>query len=366
MAKIKKNDELEWTPPILPPEGPDLETKPVLKKLNSAHRYLAELKGISKTVPNESILIDTLTLQEAKDSSEVENIVTTHDDLFKAEIFIGDRKKPAAKEVGNYVQALKKGFDLIRKNGVLTVNHICDIQAEVMQSESGIRKLPGTKLLNPGTGKIVYVPPQHHETIIKLLANLELYCDDDSLSDVDPLLKMAVVHFQFESIHPFYDGNGRTGRIINILYLVMKGLLDLPILYLSRYIIRNKEEYYNLLREVRETGIWENWLGYIIQGIAETSLETITKIHNMRTLIIDYKHRIRKNFPRIYSQDLINNLFRHPYTRIDFLEKDLGVARLTAAKYLKLLSEAGFLEARKQGRNNYYVNVPLVDILLGD
>jgi Fic family protein len=311
-------------------------------------------------------LIDTLTLQEAKDSSEVENIVTTHDDLYKAEIFIGDKRNPQAKEVGNYIMALKKGFDLVRKKNMLTVNHICDIQSVVMNSESGLRKLPGTKLQNPGTRETVYVPPQHYDTIVALLGNLEKYINDDALSQVDPLLKMAVIHHQFESIHPFYDGNGRTGRIINILYLVLKGLLDLPVLYLSRFIISNKEQYYLLLREVRQKGKWENWLLYILDGIISTSLETIIRINEMRRLMMKYKHAIRKDFHRIYSQDLINNLFRHPYTRIDFMQRDLGVTRLTAARYLKLLVKSGFLEERKEGRNKYYVNVPLVEILLKD
>ena len=238
-----------------PPET-DLETVPVLKKLNSAHRYLAELKGICRSIPNQGILINMLSLQEAKDSSEIENIITTHDELFRAGIS-ASQSSPAIKEVQNYASALHCGFDLIQKHGMLTNNHILTIQAELEKNRAGFRKQSGTMLRNDRTGETVYTPPQHTNDIIRLMSRLEVFINDDNTEKpIDPLIRMALLHHQFESIHPFYDGNGRTGRIINVLYLVLTGLLDIPVLYLSRYLVRNKSEYYRLLQHVRDTGEW--------------------------------------------------------------------------------------------------------------
>ena len=244
------------TLPLLPPKS-ELETRAVLKRLAPAHRYLAELKGLASTIPNEHILINTLALQEAKDSSEIENIITTQDDLYKADLFSDYIRDPAAKEVSRYATALKKGFALVSRDRLLTTNRILDIHHELVLNDAGIRKVPGTALKNERTGTTVYTPPQDHAELVRLMTNLEQFINDDALSDVDPLVKMAVIHHQFESIHPFYDGNGRTGRIINILYLVAKGLLNIPVLYLSRYVIRTKSEYYRLLQQTRDTGDWE-------------------------------------------------------------------------------------------------------------
>ena len=229
----------------------DVESKAILKKLTVAHKALAELKGVVSSIPNENILINTLGLQEAKDSSAIENIITTHDDIYKAELNLTSFKSLDAKEIQNYISALKKGFGLISRNKILTNNDIIDIQAELEKNNAGFRRLPGTALKNRTTGEIVYTPPQDYATIQELMQNLEQFINDNTMSSFDPLVKMAIIHYQFESIHPFYDGNGRTGRIINILYLVMNELLDLPILYLSRYIIQNKGKYYKLLQEVR-------------------------------------------------------------------------------------------------------------------
>jgi len=339
-----------------------LETRAVLKKTASAHRYLAELKGMATAIPNENILISTLTLQEAKDSSEIENIITTQDDLYKSELFAEYIKSPAAKEVGNYATALQKGFEQVRINRLLTMNHILAIHKELEQNTAGIRKLPGTELKNQHTGATVYTPPQSHDEILHLLGNLEQFINDDTLTDLDPLVKMAVIHYQFESIHPFYDGNGRTGRIINILYLVVKGLLDIPILYLSRYIIRNKSEYYRLLRTIDTSGDWEPWILYMLHGVETTARQTIWIIQSINTIMMDYKNRIRLELPKIYSQDLLNNLFRHPYTKIEYVQNDLQVSRLTATKYLAQLSEKGFLVKSKIGRYNYYINQPLMEL----
>lgn len=340
----------------------DVETKNVLKKLNKAHRALAELKGLVSSIPNENILINTLGLQEAKDSSEIENIITTHDDLYKAELNFDGLKSLDAKEVQNYISALKKGYSLISKRNILTNNDIIEIQAELEKNNAGFRKVPGTALKNTVTGEVVYTPPQDYETIKELMSNLELFINDDELSEFDPIVKMAIIHYQFESIHPFYDGNGRTGRIINVLYLVMKNLLDLPILYLSKYIILNKAKYYQLLQEVRNNNNWENWLLYIIEAVEQTSKQTIELIREIQALMLEYKHLIRNNY-KFYSQDLLNNLFKHPYTKIEFIERDLNVSRITAANYLNKLAEDGVLIKQKLGTGNYYINNKLYEIL---
>jgi len=344
------------------PLNKDIESKKVLKKLASAHRALAELKGIISSIPNENILINTLGLQEAKDSSAIENIITTHDDIFKAELNLDGFKSLNAKEVQNYISALKKGFGLITKNKILTNNDIIVIQSELEKNNAGFRKVPGTALKNATTGEIVYTPPQDYKTILDLMTNLEQYINDSKISEFDTLVKMAIIHYQFESIHPFYDGNGRTGRIINVLYLVMNNLLNLPVLYLSRYIIENKADYYKLLQEVRETDNWENWVLYMLDSIEQISKETIVLIGKIKDLIFEYKNLLRDNY-KFYSQDLLNNLFKHPYTKIEFIENDLGVSRITASKYLNLLAKDGVLKKEKLGTGNYYINVKLIKIL---
>jgi Fic family protein len=351
--------QITYLPPIV-----EVETKIVLKQVALAHRYLAELKGIAATIPNEQILINTLTLQEARDSSAIENIITSHDELFQAELQADVFINAATKEVQNYANALRTGFDLVRHTKILTLNHIKQIQAELEGNNAGFRKQLGTTLRNAITGEIVYVPPQHFEDIEKLMGNLEQYLNNDELSDVDPLIKMAIIHHQFESIHPFYDGNGRTGRIINVLYLVCKDLLQLPILYLSRYVIENKQDYYKLLQQVRDTDDWEEWLLFMLKGITITAQQTIKLVNAIKQLMQQYKHRIRSELPKIYSQDLLSNLFKHPYTKIDFIMNDLSVSRITATGYLESLVALSLLEKHKLGRNNYYLNRPLYQLFL--
>jgi Fic family protein len=308
-------------------------------------------------------LIDTLTLQEAKDSSEVENIVTTHDELFKAGV--GDlRGTPAAKEVRNYSTALKLGFARVRSTGVLRLNDILEIQAIIKRNNAGLRRLPGTTLKNADTGKIVYEPPQNPADIEQLMARLVDYLNAPADTGLDPLIRMALMHHQFESIHPFYDGNGRVGRILNILYLVMHQLLDIPILYLSRHITGNKNEYYRLLQLVRDNGSWEEWILFILDGVESTAKETIDLVQKIKTLMMSAKSKIRTEAPKIYSQDLLNNLFRHPYTKIAYLMQDIGVTRVTATKYLEELVEKEILAKQKIGRDNYYVNVALCEVLI--
>jgi Fic family protein len=340
----------------------DLETKKILKALPAAHAALAELKGIASTIPNQHILINTLGLQEAKDSSAIENIITTHDDLYKSELNLDAFKSLDAKEVQNYISALKKGFELITTKELLTNNTILQIQEVLEDNKAGFRKLPGTALKNAATGETIYTPPQNYDEIIRLMANLEKYINDSSMQDCDPLIKMAIIHFQFESIHPFYDGNGRTGRIINILYLILEKLQNLPILYLSNYIIKHKSDYYSFLQKVRDENLWEEWILFMIKGIEVTARETIELIINIKDLMLDYKHRLRNNY-KFYSQDLLNNLFKHPYTKIEFIVNDLGVSRLTAANYLNKLSDDKMLRKDKLGTGNYYINEELFELL---
>ena len=342
----------------------DLETRPILKKLSKAHQALAELKGIAGIIPNQNILIDTLSLQEAKDSSAVENIITTHDELYKSDVYARDFSSHAAKEVFQYAAALRGSYEKVKKKRLLLTSHILEIQAALDGSRAGFRKLPGTALKNDQTGEVVYSPPQDENQIRSFMDNLEQFINNDSLSENDPLIKMAVIHHQFESIHPFYDGNGRTGRIINILYLVKSGLLDTPVLYLSRYINQNKNEYYRLLQAVRNRGTWEPWVLYMLDGVEQTSGQTVHLIQDIRDLMQHHKHKIREELPKIYSQDLLNNLFRHPYTKIEFVTRELQVTRITATKYLGELVRIGLLTKHKKGQENFYVNDALFDLLL--
>ena len=340
----------------------DLESKTILKALPSAHAALAELKGIATTIPNQDIIINTLSIQEAKDSSEIENIITTHDELYKNELNFKAIKFNSSTEVSNYAQALKLGFKKVKKYNLLTNKTILEIQKTIENNNAGFRKLPGTALKNAATGEVIYTPPQHPDKINSLMTNLEKYINDNSLNDIDPIIKLAIIHFQFESIHPFYDGNGRTGRIMNILYLILNDLLDSPILYLSNFINKNKSDYYNYLQDVRTTHDWENWILYIIQGIKETSIETIRLIKEIKKLMQEMKFLIRDNY-KFYSQDLLNNLFKHPYTKIEFLVEDLGVSRITAANYLNKLAKDEILKKQKIGTGNFYINYKLFNLL---
>ncbi len=350
-------------PPLPVAESVTLETKAVLRQCARAHRFLAELKGVAASIPNESILIDTLALQEAKDSSAIENIITTQDELFRAEVGGDSLVGPAAKEVQNYTAALKVGFQRVRETGLIRLEDILEVQATLEQNRAGLRKLPGTVLKNQQSGEVIYEPPQDAVEVERLMDNLIAFLNDGALADLDPLVKMALIHYQFESIHPFYDGNGRTGRILNLLYLVTQGLLNIPILYLSRYIIRNKADYYRLLQTVRTEADWEGWLLYLIRGVEETSLDSVRRVIAIRELMQKTKHEMREQFPKMYSQDLLNNLFRYPYTKIDFIERDLGVSRPTATKYLEQLAAAGMLKKQKLGRTNFFINEPLFTLL---
>ena len=344
----------------------DFESIPVMRRLVKASRLLAELKGQAKTIPNDEILINTLVLQEAKDSSAVENIVTTNDEIFKAGISL-KVKDLAAKEIQNYITALKYGYAKVKESGIISNNIILGIQKKLEMNNAGYRKVPGTVLKN-SKGETVYIPPQNYNDIVQLMANLEAYLNDRNIQDIDPLIKISIIHFQFESIHPFYDGNGRTGRILNLLYLVNEGLLDLPVLYLSKYIINNKDEYYFHLQNVRTSGAegikssWENWILYMLSAVIETSKTTIRSINSIKYLIAEYSEIISKK-TNFYSTDLIHSLFKHPYTKIAFLERDLNVHRQTASSYFQRLCELKLLDKMKIGRSYYFINTRLLHLL---
>jgi Fic family protein len=351
-------------PPIPRPEWATLETPAVLRAAARAHRQLAELKGIAGTIPNEQILIDTLALQEAKDSSEIENIITTEDEVFRGDATAADFPTIATKEVHSYAAALKLGFERVRQQKFLRLDDVLAIQSALLSSRTGLRTMPGTVLKNQDTGQVIYEPPQDGDEIKALLGNwLEYFHIGDDPPALDPLVRMAVLHHQFESIHPFYDGNGRSGRILNLLHLVLHGLLDLPILYLSRYIVRHKDDYYRNLQFVRDAGEWERWVLYMLAAVEGTARHTITQVQGIRTLMQVTKQRLRTELPKLYSQDLLNNLFRHPYTKSEFIENDLGVSRVTAAKYLADLTAVGIVKKTKIGRSNFYINEPLYRLL---
>jgi Fic family protein len=348
----------------LPPTV-NLDTVPVLKALARANRALAELKGRAATIPNQGILIDTLALQEAKASSEIENIVTTQDELFQADLHLEGPDSPAAKEVALYRDALKLGYEhLLQSGGLITNRTLIEMFRLLKRRNDGFRVTPGTALKNDATGEVVYVPPQDAREIEVTMSALEKFINEDDCSHLDPLIKMALIHHQFESIHPFPDGNGRIGRILNVLYLTRSGLLEIPILYLSRHITRTKADYYRLLQAVRMEGAWEDWVLYMLEAVAETAQTTLALVEGIRGQMAAVKKRLREDVPHLYSQDLLNNLFRHPYTRIEFVVHDLHVSRQTAAKYLDLLAEKGFVTKHRAGRSNYYVNADLVRLFL--
>ncbi len=344
------------------PFGLDVETKAVLRKLSSAHRALAELKGVVKTIPNEAILINTLALQEAKDSSAIENIITTHDELYRDDVYPERSDELAAKEVRRYASALSLGFQLVQKEGMLRNATVCAVQEELEQNRAGFRKVPGTVLRN-GLGETVYTPPQHPDEIASLMDNMERYINEPSLEEFDPLVKMALIHYQFESIHPFYDGNGRTGRIINILYLVMNGLLDIPVLYASRFIVQNKSDYYRLLQGMREQQLYEEWVLYMLNGIEQTARQTMKMVESIVKLMDQFAERLREKYS-FYSRELLDTLFMHPYTKVEFVQNALGVSRVTAMRYLNAMSDDGILVRHAIGKAHFFVNIELYDLMM--
>lgn len=336
-------------------------TPKIYKALNNASRKLGELNGFIRTIPNQDILINSLVLQEAKDSNAIENIITTHDELFLAQIN-ESRITQSAKEVINYEAALKKGYALIKKEKLFLNRHILEIQRRLERHSAGFRTQSGTTLKNPATGEIKHIPPQNNADILRLMSNLEKYINDE-LDDLDPLIRLAIIHYQFETIHPFYDGNGRTGRIINVLYLTYKGLLDLPILYLSAYIIKNKSKYYHLLEQVSKNQAWNDWIEYILKGIEQTSIASVNLIKSIDKAMSDLSNLLQNKSPEIYSKDFVELLFAYPYTKIESVKNKLGISRQTASKYLRICENLGEFKCVKLGRVNYFVNIRLFEIL---
>jgi len=336
----------------------DVETKSVLKKLAEARAAIAELNGIIQLIPQPNILINTLALQEAKDSSAIENIITTHDELYKADINIW-KISIETKEVKDYKDALLLGFQIVKKNKMLLINDIRDVQYKIEHNDAGVRKSSWTVLKSEQTNEITYIPPQNYEDIMEYLRDLEQYINTQD--EIDPLIKLAIIHHQFESIHPFSDGNGRTWRIINVLCLILTDLLDLPVLYLSWYIIKTKSEYYKLLQDVRDTGNREPWLLYMLDSVEKTAKSTTIMIKEIWDLMWEVKHKIKWEVS-FYSKDLLEILFKHPYTKIEFLVDELGVVRQTASKYLQELEDIGVLHMIKVKKEKFYVNVALYEI----
>ena len=340
----------------------DFETRAILKALAEASRYLGELKGVSASIPNQRILISTLKLQESQDSSAIENIITTQDALYKYQLHPND-KDPITKEVHNYANALNEGFARVRQQHSISINSIIEIQQIIVGNNAGLRKQLGTKAVNQRTDEVVYVSPAPSE-MQPLLDDLETFINDRSVSRLDPLIKMALIHHQFESIHPFADGNGRTGRILNLLYLVQEEMLHTPILYLSRYINHTRADYYHLLQSARNNKEqWERWVVYMLDGIALIAQNIIDLIQQIKLLLQEQKNLIRSKHPRMYNQDLINNLFQHPYTKIQFLMDDLNISRPTATRYLNALAKDGILKKARWGRESYYLHTKLIDLL---
>lgn len=345
--------------PLLPPSE-DIETPAILKQCIAATRALAELKGSGSLIPEQSILINAIPLQEAKLSSEIENIVTTQDELFKAAIDESKAKDPHTKEVLRYRTALRHGFDEVMRNSFRLglVSELCSI---IHDRSISFRSTEQNYIGNLAMKLVIYTPPRGGNILQQKLSNLEEFLL--SSDGPDPLIRLAVSHYQFEAIHPFTDGNGRAGRILNILYLLHAGLLEIPVLYLSRYIIHNKPEYYRLLRDVTETGAWESWIIYMLKGIEETALWTTNRIKAIRALFDSTVERCRTELSSAYSKELVEVIFRQPYCKIEFLV-DAGIAkRQTASLYLKELEKIGILSSEKFGREIIYKHPALVKVL---
>lgn len=356
----KPHNELPDLPPLV-----QLETVPVLKATSRAARALAELKGRTHTIPNPTILLNTIAMQEAKLSSEIENIFTTNDELYRGLSINADssRMSPHAKEVLHYREALWHGMEALQSRPVFSTNLTIDIVNTIKEHDAGIRKLPGTKIKNPSTGEVVYTPPEGEDLIRQKLSALERFCNE-SESDLDPLVRMALMHYQFEAIHPFYDGNGRTGRILLILYLVLNRLLERPILFLSRFIIEHKTQYYRRLRAVTERQEWEEWLLYMLEAVEATAHQTTEKINAIYVLLVETIEQAKRVLPKqTFSKELIELIFEQPYCKIRFVERAGIAKRLTATKYLRDLERAGFVRAVKQGNELIFINQALWRLL---
>jgi len=339
----------------------DLYNIETLKKLSNVNFKIGELKGILNQLPNPEILLNAITLGEAKDSSEIENIITTYDELYK-EMANPSSNFGAAKEVLRYHNAIRTGYRYIKENGFISIRLIKEIQNEIEENKGGIRKLPGTVIKNTLTGEVIYTPPQSESSILDYLTNLEQYINLNN--EYDPLVNMGVIHYQFESIHPFYDGNGRTGRVINVLYLVMKEKISYPVLYLSRYIIRNKERYYKLLQESEhDVNKIIELVQYMLQGIEETAEFTIDFINEIVKSMDKTTKEMKDKLPKLYSNDLVEYLYSHFYTKNELFKEAFNITRQTASTRLKELEKNGFLYSEHIGKEIIYINVALMELM---
>lgn len=347
--------------PHLPVDHEKIETLATLKKAISASSALAELKGLSDNLRNPNILLNALALKEAQASSEVENIVTTQDRLYRSINLKNKKNDAATMEVLRYREAMKYGIDFILAKGYLNTRIITDIQNVIEMSKTGIRKLPGTQLKSGNDGRVIYTPPDNPDVINSLLKNFD---DQFNQKDTTPhLIRMAVLHYQFESIHPYYDGNGRTGRILNILFLVLHQLLDAPVLYLSGYISQNKSEYYRRLQLVRTDDNWEEWILYVLEAVEVSARDSISKITAIRRLYGKTETELKKKNTKLYSRELLDSIFEQPYCRIEHIMKRMEVSRITASKYLTLLTKYGILQRKTYWRESLFINKELMKIL---
>ncbi|WP_313587564.1 protein adenylyltransferase Fic [Aquidulcibacter sp.] len=349
--------------PLLPPDMERVETRGVLKHCIAARAALGELKMAAELMPNQAILINTLPMLEARASSEIENIVTTADELFRHAGRDNAPSDPATKEALRYRRALSEGFEAL-KDYPLTTRTAEQICSTIKGVEMTIRKVPGTKLENANTGEVIYSPPEGADRLRTILSNWEVFMH--TREDIDPLIRMAIGHYQFEAVHPFTDGNGRTGRILNSLFLIEEKLLTLPILYLSRYIMVSKSDYYRLLLEVTKSNAWEDWIIYILKGVEETAIWTLAKITAIRELQMDTSRYIRQVLPKAYSHELVNVIFEQPYCRIANLVNANVAKRQTASLYLKQLAGIGVLRETEAGKENLYVHTKLMALVTRD
>ncbi|KPK79863.1 MAG: addiction module protein [Bacteroides sp. SM23_62_1] len=346
--------------PDLPP-AVNIETRAILKRVIAASRALSELKGAINRLPNPHLFLDTINLQEAQASTAIENIITTQDELFRASVADKKIENQATKEAMYYKDAIWYAIDALKREPFLTTNLFIDIAGIIKKNTAGIRNVPGTQLKNPVTGQIYYTPPEGELVIREKLANLEQFIH--AKDDIDPLIKLALIHYQFEAIHPFFDGNGRTGRIIVLLYLILQGLLDLPVLYFSKYIIARKESYYKCLQGVTESHDWFSWIEYVLDMIEKTSYEGKITLEEIDQLMIEFGEEIQEKIPKVYSGDLIDTLFRLPYTKRNDLVK-AGIGNLkTSGNYLHELEFAGFLKSEKVGKEKLYIIFRLMSVL---
>lgn len=354
--------------PDLPPDLSALMTPAVYGKVIQAHRGLAELKGYCQTLPNPELLLNAVVLQEGKDSSEVENIVTTQDELFRAAAAeeTGEKKSipPPAREVLRYRQAVYHGWGALKQTGLITSNTLVQIVQRLKENDAGVRKNQ-VVIGNPSSGKVIYTPPEGEALLREKLRALEIFMNDDAGpgAEIDPLVRMALVHYQLEAIHPFYDGNGRTGRILNVLYLIQQGLLDTPVLYLSAYILRHKPDYYRRLRLVTEDGTWAEWVIYMLEAVRSTSNDTLGLVREINALLVELAETAKAGMKNGYSRDLIRLIFRQPYCKIQFVVDEGLASRVTASRYLSDLERLGVLQSMQVHREKYFINYRLLDLL---